>query len=163
MGDIELQTFSDRLKELRTSLNLTQVQFVEDLGITAAALSAYEKNQKNPSISVAKRIAEEYNVSLDWLCGLSDKKNSTTTYSDIIKCCLNYQNPTFQLSNILESFNKNITEFQHKLGHMKTLLNEKTIDNDLYDLWLEKEIDKYNKPIYYIYEKPVNIFSTEEE
>lgn len=91
MGDIELQIFADKLKELRLSLGLTQAEFVEKLGITASALSAYEKNQKNPSISIVKKIAEQYNVSIDWLCGLTNKKhvnNIISTVSDIVKLLL---------------------------------------------------------------------------
>lgn len=87
MGDSELQIFRERLKELRNQLNLTQTEFVKNLGITASALSAYETTNKNPSISVVKRIAEKYHISIDWLCGLSDKKENSfepTTYSDII-------------------------------------------------------------------------------
>lgn len=86
MSEIELQVFSDKLKELRQSLNMTQQEFVSDIGITASALSAYEKNQKTPSIGVVKRIAEKYNISIDWLCGLSDKKQLSdiyTTYGEI--------------------------------------------------------------------------------
>ena len=57
MGDTELQVFSDRIKKLRLSLNMTQKKFAEEIGITASALSSYEKNLKNPSIAVAKKIA----------------------------------------------------------------------------------------------------------
>lgn len=88
MGDSDLKTFSGRLKELRKSLNLTQAEFVKDIDITAAALSAYEKNLKNPSIGVVKRIASKYHVSIDWLCGLSDKKSRSgeiTTYGDLLR------------------------------------------------------------------------------
>ena len=91
MGDLKLQIFSDRLKELRLSMNSTQVEFVEDMSFTASALSAYEKNLKNPSISVAIQIAEKYNVSIDWLCGLSEQRNienECSSYSDIINTLL---------------------------------------------------------------------------
>ncbi|NDO68222.1 helix-turn-helix domain-containing protein [Schaedlerella arabinosiphila] len=57
------------------------------MGITASALSSYEKNLKNPSIAVAKKIAEAFHVSIDWLCGLSDKMkngNAPETYTDVI-------------------------------------------------------------------------------
>lgn len=63
MGDIELEVFSERLKSLRLELNMTQKEFAEKIGVTAAALSAYENNQKNPSIAVAKRISEKFNIS----------------------------------------------------------------------------------------------------
>lgn len=97
MGDMELQLFADRLKELRLEKGLTQAQFVEGLGITTSALSAYEKNLKNPSISVAKRIAEKYNVSIDWLCGLSAKKTLSgtfSTYGDIVTTLFEIDNCT---------------------------------------------------------------------
>lgn len=88
MGDIELQLFSERLKELRLSLNMTQKDFADKIDVTAAALSAYENNQKNPSIAVAKRIAETFKISLDWLCGISDQKKlnkKIETYADLIR------------------------------------------------------------------------------
>ena len=91
MGDIELQIFANRLKEFRTENGLTQKEFAEKIGVTAAALSAYENNSKNPSISVAKRIAEAFEISIDWLCGITDKKNSEDkieTYSDFISAIL---------------------------------------------------------------------------
>lgn len=86
MGDIELQIFSDRLKILRNTLEITQKDFAEKIGITAAALSSYENNLKNPSIAVAKKIAEAFSVSIDWLCGLSEEKGlkpEIKTYRDV--------------------------------------------------------------------------------
>ncbi len=78
---------SKRLKELRQNLNLTQREMAKDLDITAAALSKYESEIANPSINVLIAIAKKYNVSVDWLLGLSD--NSTTTelktYSDVLE------------------------------------------------------------------------------
>lgn len=157
MGDIELQTFADRLKELRSDKGLTQAQFIEDLGITASALSSYEKNLKNPSISVAKRIAEKYNVSIDWLCGLSDKKHNTEeieTYSDLFKILFeivrhtpitldyipifsNGFNPSGDIITI--QFNDELIDnFLEEWKKMKSLHDEKVIDDDVYNLWIEK-------------------------
>jgi len=151
MGDIELQIFSDRLKTLRTELKLTQVQFVEGLGITSAALSAYEKNLKNPSISVAKRIAEKYHVSIDWLCGLSDNQHITDnyiwTYSDIIKLCRNIENPTYAINKITQKFINEMQKFIEESDHMEKLKQDNLIDQELYDLWIEKELKKYDFPI----------------
>ena len=69
----ELQIFSNRLKELRSYKKITQKEFAEKIGITAAALSSYENNGKNPSIAVVKRISEEFCVTTDWHCRFSDK------------------------------------------------------------------------------------------
>ena len=81
------QTISERLKELRQSLNLTQREMAKDLNITAAALSKYESQIANPSINVLISIAKKYNVSVDWLLGLSDNysTNKLKTYADILQ------------------------------------------------------------------------------
>lgn len=157
MGDIELEIFSERLKELRLSLNLTQAQFVEGLGITASALSAYEKNLKNPSISVAKRIAEKYNVSIDWLCGLSDKKESglhPKTYTDTVNILLGllnteklkFESIKFEdVDTVLFGFdNKKINDFFRDWLKIKKLYDEKVIDKSMYDPWLKSKLDELN-------------------
>lgn len=166
MGDIELQIFSDRLKELRTELKLTQAQFVEGLGITSAALSAYEKNLKNPSISVAKRIAEKYHISLDWLCGLSNKRNiedRIETYGDIIRLLfkleenidicvsfdlvkteLDHGIPFRTFSASISFGNFKIQEFIKDWEKMKDLHDKLIIDDDVYNLWMEKTLKEYD-------------------
>ncbi len=162
MGDIELQIFSDRLKELRAELKLTQAQFVEGLGITSAALSAYEKNSKNPSISVAKRIAEKYHISLDWLCGLSNKRNiedRIETYGDIIRLLFKLEenidiNVSFELvktaldpifpSASISFGNFKIQEFIKDWEKMKDLHDKSIIDDDVYNLWMEKTLKEYD-------------------
>lgn len=68
MADISV--FGERVRQLRTKLQLSQRDFAERIGVTASALSTYEKGQKNPSIGVAISIATEFSVSLDWLCGV---------------------------------------------------------------------------------------------
>lgn len=152
MGDIELQIFSDRLKELRTSLGLTQTQFVDGLGITASALSAYEKNLKNPSISVAKRIAEKYNISIDWLCGFSNSPNYAgefRTYSDIIESLVKIEQKikiTCDSSRIL-IYNKKMNKFLGDWRGMINLHSNGTIDDNLYNLWITQQLESYNTDI----------------
>lgn len=167
MGDIELQIFSERIKELRTSLNMTQKDFAAELGITASALSAYEKNSINPSISIAKRIAEKYHISLDWLCGLSDRKSANKvfkTYTDIIDVFFDIMNignlnvyPTKVYECDYTGFKQTmwgisftdpeLQEFLKDWKKMRQLYVTKTIDNEVYSLWIEKTIKKYDFPI----------------
>ena len=47
MNDSKMQIFATRLKELRTDNGMTQKEFAQKIGVTPAALSAYENNQKN--------------------------------------------------------------------------------------------------------------------
>lgn len=84
---METQILGKRIKELRQKLELTQKEFTNELSITSATLSAYEKNTVNPSISVIAEIAEKYNVSVDWLLGLSDNTSiaKLKNYSDVLQ------------------------------------------------------------------------------
>lgn len=148
MGDMELQIFADRLKMLRSNLNITQKDFAEKIGITAAALSSYENNLKNPSIAVAKRIAKTYNVSIDWLCGLSDKiKNNDEpeTYADVIDLLVKAEKSiSFHVGREKITINDSVLQyFLEDWGKMLPLLHNRTIDNKLYKLWLDDKKKEY--------------------
>lgn len=71
----DLLLFGQRIKQLRQEFGLSQRDFAEKIGVTASALSAYEKGTKNPSVNVAINIASVFKVSLDWLCGLTKYSN----------------------------------------------------------------------------------------
>lgn len=62
---------NERLLSLRKKRGLTLRQLSEQVGITAAALSSYEKGDKEPSLGFCIRLANFYGVSLDDLCGLT--------------------------------------------------------------------------------------------
>ncbi len=80
------EMFSTRLKELRMQTRKTQKEFADMVESTAATISAYENATKNPSLEIVMNIAEKCNISINWLCGLSDEKNlkpEITSYKDI--------------------------------------------------------------------------------
>lgn len=160
MGDLELQVFSDRLKELRIEKGLTQAQFVDGLGITASALSAYEKNLKNPSISVAKRIAEKYNVSIDWLCGLSENKSSDNTfrtYRDIVNALFEIDKYTELILDIEKEsdcpyltfddiqLNDFLREWRDASDVLYNTSINKEITRTMYDSWERSKLEEFSK------------------
>ena len=61
-----------RLKELREEYNLTQNQCAQALGIHSVTYLHYEKEQREPPLSLLADIAAFYNVTVDYLLGLSD-------------------------------------------------------------------------------------------
>lgn len=74
--------FGKKLRKLRKDNNLTQKQLADKLEITKATVSAYETNAKYPSIEVLIKISNIFNVSSDYLLGLSEKtefQNSNLT------------------------------------------------------------------------------------
>lgn len=63
-----------RIKQLRKKRGITQQRLVSELGITQQMLSKYEKDISLIKIDVLKRIAVYFNVTTDYLLGISDVK-----------------------------------------------------------------------------------------
>jgi len=64
--------FSIRLKELRKSRKLSQTAFGEIIGLKAQAINDMEHERIKTTLDRAVLIAKSFNVSLDYLVGLSD-------------------------------------------------------------------------------------------
>ena len=64
-------TFARNLKEIRTQKGLTQAALGRAVGVSAQTVSAYESGSKQPSLDKAAAIAEELDISLDKLCGVT--------------------------------------------------------------------------------------------
>ena len=62
--------FANNLKQLRKSKGLTQVQFAEIFNISSGTIAMWETNKRVPDISMLKRIANYFDVTVDFL--LSD-------------------------------------------------------------------------------------------
>lgn len=67
----------DRLKELRKSKNLTQTELGKILGVGKTTISMYETNNSTPNDEIKLKIADYFNVSLDYLLGKTNIKNYT--------------------------------------------------------------------------------------
>lgn len=64
-----MENFCKRLIHLRTINNLTQKELADILNIERSTLSSYETGRRYPTISVLVRIADTFNVSVDYLLG----------------------------------------------------------------------------------------------
>jgi len=63
-----------RIKNLREDRDLTQSEMARLLNISQRAFSHYENGNRNIPIEMLIKIADIYNVSLDYLVGRSDKQ-----------------------------------------------------------------------------------------
>ncbi len=61
--------FGSRLKSIRTDKNMKREVLASMIGTSSAIIGRYERNERTPSIDIAKKIAEALNVSLDFLAG----------------------------------------------------------------------------------------------
>lgn len=92
--------FSNRLLELRNARNKKRQEVADDIGISRASLEYYEKGQRKPDIEVLTLLAKYYDVSTDYLLGLS---NAKTTDRDIKFIC-EYTGLSEKSVNILHYF-----------------------------------------------------------
>lgn len=75
--------FGERLKYLRTEKGLTQSELGKELGISRGAISYYEAGDRMPDINVLYDVAKYFNVSSDYLIGLSDNSTTDITIKEI--------------------------------------------------------------------------------
>lgn len=73
----------EKLQTLRKSLNYTQKEFAEYVGIPQPSLSAYENDKNSPTVEVLINIATKCNISLDWLCGLNENSSKEFEISEL--------------------------------------------------------------------------------
>ena len=63
-----------RIAELRNNAHMSQFQLAKVLKIGTSTLGMYETNKREPSPKVLKRIADYFNVSIDYLLGRSNNE-----------------------------------------------------------------------------------------
>ena len=67
----------NRLKELRIEKNLSQSKLAELFNISQQAVSHYEKGIRDIDSSLIKNLANFFDVSTDYLLGITNVKNYT--------------------------------------------------------------------------------------
>lgn len=166
----KLDFLAKRLKELRDELKINQSDFADSLGLRKQTYAAYEKAINKPPIDILIMIAEKYSISIDWLCGFTNQKNGTSsidTYADILNTifelsfvdgletgsgfCKSEDSPygpqiDYQCENFMMLYFDDtiINDALKDWKKMMDLLKEGLIDQEVFDLWKEKTLNKYN-------------------
>ena len=108
----------NRLKQLRTSNNLTLKQLSQKLDnkISPDALAKYERGEREPKIDKWQILAKYFGVSVPYLQGIDDKPSSGYSKEYIYKCLNdayeeNWKDPTGQImgggfENIVDAYLK---------------------------------------------------------
>ena len=66
----------DRLRKLREASDLNQAQLAEKLGIGELQIWRYENEETEPKGGIVAKIAVYFNVSTDYLLGVSDEQGT---------------------------------------------------------------------------------------
>ena len=76
---------SEKLHELRISKGVSQKELADSLGVAQSSVNYWEKGQRDPSITVVKKIAEYFGVSMDYLMeidGICDYAHTIAAHFD---------------------------------------------------------------------------------
>ena len=74
LGDVYKRQMESRIKQLREKRGLIQEILAAELGITQQMLSKYERDVTLIKVDILKKIATYFNVTTDYLLGVSDVK-----------------------------------------------------------------------------------------
>lgn len=64
--------FSERLRELRNSQSVSQMQLANALGLTQNSIAMMERGYRGTTIDKLVMLAEYFHVSTDYLLGITD-------------------------------------------------------------------------------------------
>ena len=76
-GEFETAVFAARLRELICDTKTTQKDLAKANGAAKNTVSAYAHGLCSPTLPILVRIAKHFDVSMDYLAGLTDKKQTS--------------------------------------------------------------------------------------
>ena len=71
---VKKEIFSKRIKDLRVSKGLTIKQLSKKIGMNQSRMSSWEQNTSFPEVAALINISTFYDISIDYILGISDKK-----------------------------------------------------------------------------------------
>lgn len=77
--------FSERLKNLRKEKNISAEDLATELKINKSTISRYENGKTEPYLPIVLKIAQYFDVSLDWIAGISNIRESYITPNNLLK------------------------------------------------------------------------------
>jgi transcriptional regulator with XRE-family HTH domain len=85
-GLVEMLVFGERLRKLREGRKLSQQHLADRFGMSQSTIAYYEAGKKEPAYEILKKFADFFEVSADYLLGLS---KSPVQYTYVEKSLLN--------------------------------------------------------------------------
>lgn len=80
---MDTNVLGKRIKKLREKKKLNQIEFSKILNISNTTLSQYEAGNRTPSDQIKEKVADYFDVSIDYLLGRTDIYNSQNAKSEI--------------------------------------------------------------------------------
>lgn len=77
--------FGERLQEIREDRDVSRKELSAFLNISVSALGMYEQGRREPNIETLVKIADYFNVSLDFLLGRDFSGNNTQELQEALQ------------------------------------------------------------------------------
>lgn len=78
----EQEAFIKILSTLLEEKNITQRELADKINVTEVTISRYLSGERSPRIEIVNKIAEYFDVSIDYLLGRVDTKTSNSTSNE---------------------------------------------------------------------------------
>lgn len=130
-------TNDNKLYELRNSRHLTQKEFAEKAGLNTGVYSRYERKENDLPLSVAKKIAMAFDVSIDYIAGYSKNEQGIQVDKEQANYVNAIANPIIEsagnekeillgyIKYIEAERQKTITETDNAISQIQKILNDK--------------------------------------
>jgi len=94
-----MNKIGQRIKQLRKENKITQEELGKMFGMVKSTISLYENGKSNPDDEIKQKIADQFNVSIDWLLGRTDERR---TADEIIA---EYKEKELEFEELFDRFN----------------------------------------------------------
>lgn len=145
--DEEVGIIATRIKQLREKSNETQKELAEAIFCTKATIANIEQGKSAPSLENAKKIAQHYQTTTDFICGLSDDITILSKILDTLCHCISLEINRMNFSESYSheiptiSIKKYLFDYLNVLAQAKRL-KEKDVPDEVIDAWCEKKAEE---------------------
>ena len=73
---------AQRLKELRSEYDMTQVQLAEKLGVSKGTVAMWETGKRKPSFDALEQMSKLFHCRVDYILGISDDMSAPQAAED---------------------------------------------------------------------------------
>ena len=107
-------TFGERIVALRKKQKWSQDELAKKVGTSAPIIGRYERNEIKPSIEVAKKLADELGVTIDYLISGSNKIFDKDLLEDIENLSEEDRQQVYYVLDMALSYHKTKQDFATK-------------------------------------------------
>lgn len=130
-----------RLRKLRERDDESQEELAQAIAVSKSTISNIEQSKGKFTIQLARKIAEHYKVSVDYICGLTDdteiSRNILDELCDYLSLSQHHIKMQFPHEIPFLSMNKALFDYL-KIQNEAKQLKERNVPDNVIDAWLKQ-------------------------